>query len=359
MSDLLNEQNAEPFEFTKEDSELNFDVASYNVSLPSSAVFQYVFKHWIDESEKSFSKALSYAQMMFPEEVSYHKNQISTMDSDVYTRFLTLPQIHLWSYIASQYEKGMKVFDLDEKPIQFDLSPLKTLSNPLPKHHFFIHQEEVWLRKPFGNKIIFEHSDIQEMVAILHNSLEIIKSYKLELYNEMCLISPAIQFIQDPTAHADKLVSFSDNMVPGALYVRVRLSKKFIDPYDLADSLIHEHRHQKMYLLEKLVPVVKSDVPYVSSPWREEPRPVSGLFHAVFVFSELQSYWASLIDKPGSLGERARTNLKNYSSMLQEGICTLKSTHLTSLGYQLLNELESIVDKNTYLIMEDNNARVA
>src|SRR3546814_2339556 len=66
----------------------------------------------------------------------------------------------------------------------------------------------------------------------------------------------AIQFIRDPLAHPDKIVSFSDNSVPGALYVSVLQGDDPIDAYDLADSLLHEHRHQKLYLLERLAPTV-------------------------------------------------------------------------------------------------------
>lgn len=361
ISDLLNAESTESARLIEQNPTSDFDVVSYNASSPFSESFQHVYKHWVSESERSFTQALDYAEKVFPEEISDCRKQLANMDFDTYARFLTLPQIHLWSYVSNQLEKGLEVFDLDEKPIQFDLSPLiNFLSHPLPKDHFFVHQDEMWLQKPFGSQIVFERDSIQEMTSVLSSSLEIIKWYNPELYNEMRLISPTIQFIQDLTAHPDKLVSFSDNMVPGALYVRVRLNNKFADPYDLADSLIHEHRHQKMYLLEKLTSVVDSDIPYVSSPWREEPRPVSGLFHAVFVFAELQSYWASLIDKPGNVGTRAKITLESYSSMLREGICTLKSVKLTSIGYQLLSELEKIVDKNaTYLAKEISDVRAA
>src|SRR3546814_11828905 len=83
----------------------------------------------------------------------------------------------------------------------------------------------------------------------------------------------AIQFVRDPLAHPEKIVSFSDNSVPGALYVSVWQGDRLIDPYDLADSLVHEYRHQKLYLLERIAPTVQMTDVAVVSPWREDLRP--------------------------------------------------------------------------------------
>ena len=74
----------------------------------------------------------------------------------------------------------------------------------------------------------------------------------------MRLACRAIQFVRDPLAHPEKIVSFSDNSVPGARYGSVWQGDRLIDPYDLADSLVHEHRHQKLYLLERLAPTVEA-----------------------------------------------------------------------------------------------------
>ncbi len=334
----------------------------YNQASDKTEEFQMVLRNWVEESRLSFESALVYAKLHYPEVEQYIK-EFEKLPSSVYDRLVTLPYMQLWSYVSNQQSKGLKVFDLDEQIINFDVSLLKKVTANLKflfeEPHFYIHEDESWLRKPFGNQVIFDNESIEIGRQITQKSLDIIKHYNPELYDEMLVISPCIQFIQDPTAHPEKLVSFSDNVVPGALYVCVRLNNGFADPYDIADSIIHEHRHQKLYILEKFAPTVESEVPYVASPWREEPRPVSGLFHAVFVFSDLQSYWVSLINQPGDLGSRARATAKNYEEMLNEGIATLKSTKLTFLGNELLKELENVVNKNSYSLKEKFNAKAA
>ena len=117
-----------------------------------------------------------------------------------------------------------------------------------------------------------------------------------------------------------------------------------IDPYLLADSLIHEHRHQKLYLLQREVPLVEDDRQLVSSPWREDMRPPSGLFHAVFVFVHLSEYWEHLADNgdTSELRARARGELLIIQERIHVALPTLRGTCLTTRGSELLEVLESV-----------------
>jgi uncharacterized protein len=151
----------------------------------------------------------------------------------------------------------------------------------------------------------------------------------------------AVQFVRDPVAHPEKIVSFSDNSVPGALYVSVWQGDRLIDPYDLADSLVHEHRHQKLYLLERLSPTVEPTDLTVVSPWREDLRPPSGLLHAVFVFVELRRLWAHIRDHgPGRLHNRAVNQLQDTNEHLAEAFRTLEACPLTETGRRLTDVLK-------------------
>jgi len=153
-----------------------------------------------------------------------------------------------------------------------------------------------------------------------------------------------VQFIRDLDAHPDKAVSFSDNTTPGALYLGIRVGGSLIDPYLLADSLIHEHRHQKLYLLQREVPLVEEDRPLVPSPWREDLRPPSGLLHAIFVFVHLGEYWQHLADNGGTreLRTRAIGELAIIRERIEVGFPTLRGTQLTIYGRELVDRLESV-----------------
>lgn len=205
------------------------------------------------------------------------------------------PSVVLWISVTRRNAEGVTATDIDGVPIPTHPGYVRVMGGwlrdglPLPPR---LHRHDPFLRLPFGKKIHFEPQEVVgEVAGLLGESLSVIRQWDQELAEEISRLSPEVQFIRDPSAHPDKAVSFSDNSVPGALYVSVRRRGGWIGVFDLADSIIHEHRHQKLYLLQSAVPIVAVDAPLVRSPWREEPRPPSGLFHAVFVFCGLLGYW--------------------------------------------------------------------
>ncbi len=205
-----------------------------------------------------------------------------------------------------------------------------------------VHQPDPWLRLPFGNAIVFEEDGVAEQAApLLQEAFTIIEAWRPALAHELKAICRAIQFVRDPSAEPDKIVSFSDNTVPGALFVSVIQRDQLIDAYDLADSLIHEYRHQKLYLLERVQPVVEPTSKKVVSPWREDLRPPSGLFHAIFVFVELRRFWKHIrtlgIER---LNRRADAQLADTNKRLDAAFRILASCRLTETGHLLTATLQ-------------------
>jgi uncharacterized protein len=204
-----------------------------------------------------------------------------------------------------------------------------------------IGREDPWLRAPFGEAIYFENEAMSAQARpIVDQALAIIETWRPALAAELRMACRAIQFVRDPLAHPEKIVSFSDNSVPGSLYVSVWQGDRLIDAYDLADSLVHEHRHQKLYLLERIAPTVAATDLAVVSPWREDLRPPSGLLHAVFVFVELRRFWAHVRDHgPARLHNRAVNQLQDTDERLALAFATLEACPLTDAGRQLTTVL--------------------
>ncbi|MNJ57609.1 hypothetical protein D3C77_532040 [compost metagenome] len=126
------------------------------------------------------------------------------------------------------------------------------------------------------------------------------------------------------------------------MYVSISQGDRLIDPYDLADSLIHEHRHQKLYLLERYAPTVERTTAQVVSPWREDLRPPSGLLHAVFVFVELRRFWLYVSEHgPAELNSRAINQIADTDLHLRQALETLKECPLTDIGQRLVDVLRS------------------
>jgi uncharacterized protein len=271
--------------------------------------------------------------------------QLQALDRTRLTELASRPGAVAWQRAMASAASGRTVYAVDGSPVIPDGAYLRFLTAQVAGDlaDLEVGADDPWLRIPFGSAIVFEAQDVAVQArSVVEQSLEIIRRWRPALAGELRHVCRAIQFVRDPAAHPDKIVSFSDNAVPGALFVSVMQARGLIDPYDLADSLIHEHRHQKLYLLERLFPMVEPTTMKVVSPWRDDLRPPSGLLHAVFVFVELRRFWEHVRDAgPARLHTRAVNQLQETDARLEEGLRTLERCPLTLAG----RALASVLDK--------------
>ncbi|WLQ16502.1 cyclophane-forming radical SAM/SPASM peptide maturase YhhB [Hahella aquimaris] len=245
-----------------------------------------------------------------------------------------------WSRTMNSIENGLTVCRVDGTRLNIDKTYPRWLLDNVEKFKrgtLLLHLNDSWLRVPFGNSIIFERTETAlDAELVFYNAIEIIEKWRPALLNEINSICKSVQFVRDPSADPNKIVSFSDNSVPGALYVSVVQGGKLIDAYDLADSIIHEYRHQKLYLLEKQYQIVENSDNKVPSPWREDMRPPSGLFHAIFVFVELRRFWTYIRSKNiPHMQIRAENQLSDTNKNLEIAFNTLANCRLTKTGLRL------------------------
>ena len=69
------------------------------------------------------------------------------------------------------------------------------------------------------------------------------------------------------------------------------------DPYDVAECLLHESLHQKLYHAEEgaqLFVGENGDHEIYYSPWRSDPRPLRMLVHGAFVFTGVAHLWKAI-----------------------------------------------------------------
>jgi uncharacterized protein len=259
----------------------------------------------------------------------------------------TRPGVGAWQRAVRAHAAGRPLCAVDGSPLDLDGSYMQSLADAdAADGALAVHTDDPWLRLPFGRAIAFEAEDVASRARpLVARALEILGQWRPRLRAEIEEVSRAVQFVRDPAAHPDKIVSFSDNAVPGALYVSVMQGDRMIDPYDLADSLLHEHRHQKLYLLERVLPMVEPTTMKVVSPWREDLRPPASLLHAVFVFAELQRFWAHVRHTgPEHLRPRAANQLSDTSARLRQAQETLATCPLTPAGRALAAALDENVD---------------
>jgi uncharacterized protein len=271
--------------------------------------------------------------------------RLAELPSTEFESIACRPSTVAWTRAFMARTRGFSVHDVEGKPLIADGRYLILLENHpdyFKVNGLEIAADDFWLRAPFGEQIHFEPESVaSDARGLVNEALEIVRRWRPALAAEIASSCQAVQFVRDPTAHPDKIVSFSDDSVPGALFVSVTQGDALIDPYDLADSLIHEHRHQKLYLLERFGPTVSPSAPRVVSPWRADLRPPSGLLHAVFVFVELKRFWEHVRDTgPARMHNRALNQLGDTERNIKLGISTLRTCQMTPVGDALIDVLE-------------------
>lgn len=266
----------------------------------------------------------------------------ASVDAELLTRVARRAGTVAWQRAFNATRRGSVVRDVDGIRIDPDTSYLEQVLTASPgAYSLEVGMDDPWLRLPFGGTIVFEDEKTAEQGRVLvAEALAIVDAWRPAVGREIRSICSSIQFVRDPSAHPDKIVSFSDDSVPGALFVSILQSDGPIDPYDLADSLVHEYRHQKLYLLERRHPTTSPGA-LVVSPWREDLRPASGLLHAVFVFVELRRFWEHVRKAgPQRLHNRAMAQLDDTARNLEQAFATLRDCGLTMAGRELTNLLE-------------------
>jgi uncharacterized protein len=322
--------------------ELDVDLRAFELAETAGPIIAELWKDACDENEAGLEAALGEirsAGLAQPRLLA----GIDALELDERRALASEPGVAAWQRAFRAVRAGRRIHDYDGKPLSANVSYLEqVLDRPLKFEGLRIGEDDLWLRAPFGASIIFEGAEVSERAApVVEEALEIVRTWRPALQEEMLRICRAVQFVRDPTAHPEKIVSFSDNSVPGALYVSVMQGDRVIDAYDLADSLVHEHRHQKLYLLERRFQMAEAGE-LIVSPWREDLRPPSGLLHAVFVFVELRRFWEHVRDHgPERLRRRAINQLVDTERNLREAYETLRRCPLTPAGRAMADLLES------------------
>lgn len=337
---MISAQNKEEFQF---------DLSVWEAAASAGEINDELLRRWAKEARRRFAVILDDIAARY-ENLRDVADAIRKFSDAALNRIVVEPAVQSWAEVYKQSLLGVSVTSLDGTPIKADPEYVVEILSRLKEsavgdgRYPRIHQKDVWLRLPFGKTIEFEGDDgvIKQSTALTEQALEIIESFSPELLAEIRLLSPDIQFVSDPEAHPDQAVSLSDNSTPGALYVGVKVSGKPINPYLLADSIIHEHRHQKLYLLQREATLLEADVPLLKSPWRNVPRPPSGLLHALFVFVCLHEYWL-YVAATGTLDmrEQAAKDIEQIRLRIDEAFPIMRGTKLTKRGLELVDLLES------------------
>jgi len=336
----------EQLEKEKPNSSIHITVSAtdFNQAKTSISITHELLDDYKEQNLKNF--------LMFLDNIqdSKYKSVISDIKTAPRERLkviCSLASVTFWLHVMQNSKQSQFYMINEKKSLEADLSYLREISQLVMSHSHNCYQRlDHWLRAPF-DQVTFEPTTVStEAEDLLEQAFSLIKAYNLDLYHEILLICTDFQFVRDQDRTSRLIISFSDNLLLGCIYVSLYQGNQWLSAEQLADSIIHEYRHQKLYLLEKYHSIVVNNDLMVYSPWPKAMRTPQSLFHAVFVFHELLQFWKWVAKTYPDKYKKAQTEIASILDKMQQGVHTLKTCSLTELGYNFIQIFEKSIYDN-------------
>lgn len=174
-----------------------------------------------------------------------------------------------------------------------------------------------------------------------------IEAYSQGLANELAEFVSAVALLEP--GHIDGYPSGSSSFYPGAVFVT-----NAQDPDMLAELLLHECGHTKLFLLQREELLLDAEVhgngwekAAYYSPWRDALRPLQGILHGLFVFTEVAGYWHWRLAEGtgGRMGKTAERRLKTLCEQLKLAQEVLRANGtFTTAGQEVMADLSCRLD---------------
>jgi HEXXH motif-containing protein len=198
-----------------------------------------------------------------------------------------------------------------------------------------------------GNlSVNLDQSSRVEFLTVLAEAVELIKLVMPAALEEMAETAQYLSPIRPEDTETDALPSFSSPTVPGVIFVGIeRGDGTLIDVRHLAESCVHEHLHNRLYLLDEALPLtVKIANPRsYFSPWKQTTRTIEGMLHAVYVFSHLAWFWRNAGEKIDHLSQYAADNVAEQVAHLKTATAEIDTDELTPAGRRVLSASTEII----------------
>jgi hypothetical protein len=112
------------------------------------------------------------------------------------------------------------------------------------------------------------------------------------LYASLRQLIKSVHVLQSCTENCD--ISFSDPAVPFSIFVSMPSKYSSAASLRLAEAIIHEAMHLQLSLVERITAIAFAGPPQHYSPWKQSKRNASGVLHALYVFTVIDSWLKQL-----------------------------------------------------------------
>lgn len=184
----------------------------------------------------------------------------------------------------------------------------------------------------------------EEHISLVKEALILVERYQPQIYEQF---RDFLRLLTLKPIRAGSFTNISNSDLPGAFVCSV-----VCEPFEFADTLIHEFHHNRLFLIEEISPLLidtdtlLSDSSYYS-PWRDDLRPLRGLLHALYVYLPVCRFWLEVYrggEVSGSRLDYVRAQIIRISLQLKIAVHQLVCYgQFTEFGRTLFAELKQDV----------------
>ena len=167
----------------------------------------------------------------------------------------------------------------------------------------------------------------RQQVALTERTLALVARHHPPSLEQM---TASLDVLAYKPLHAGYYSNMSYSDLPGAFICGV-----IEQPYELADTFIHELHHNRLFFLEEDGPFLEPrggvdplDDRLYYSPWRDDPRPLHGILHAAYVYVPVTEFWISVYRQPDlavDVSAYAHDRVLRYLAQLRLGLHQLRT----------------------------------
>lgn len=202
----------------------------------------------------------------------------------------------------------------------------------------FTAKHRTLFEEDYINELAENECEIRSYIANVKKSLQLIEKVSSDKFFH---IISTIQFIV-PVKYTDRDThrSFSSSLLPDVLFM-----SENADALELAEAIIHESSHNYLNQVMSTTDLLtgKEGPKLFYSPWRKDPRPLTGLLHAIFVFTEVCTFYRLLLkkgvlDKDGI--KKAAFNMHKNFYRIMVALPQLKKQYFTTDGWTVVTAIK-------------------
>jgi hypothetical protein len=205
----------------------------------------------------------------------------------------------------------------------------KPLTDMLFKHMTatFPEKDQVWIKKAPCDQ--YDRS-----VDLIEQALLVLKDVDLTLYEEVQ------QLIKNYVlCDSNRVVYGSSFSLFGMIFLKAFDNTQNL--FDMIEMVVHESAHHYIFAVSVFDPIVlNAPTELFTSPFRKDPRPMIGVYHAAFVLGRLLYIFSKLLNYAGDVQvstQQILDKIKDFEARFKFSVdLILQEAKLTEIGRRLI-----------------------